>query len=44
MKIEELAGILKFFEESNTILLLPITPGTSRTHNYVNIFSVALVR
>ena len=43
MKIEELAGILKFFEESNTILLLPITPGTSRTHNYVNIFSVALV-
>src|SRR6185369_481077 len=31
-------------EESNTmILLLLIMPGTSRTHNYVNIFSVALV-
>jgi len=44
MKIEELAGILKFFEESNTILLLLITPGTSRTHNYVNVFSVALMR
>ena len=44
MKIEELAGIFKFFEESNMILLLLITPGTSHIHNYVNIFSVALVR